>query len=125
MFSFVTMYAFTVMFGNEDNEEQQVDRCFDQKANVIIVLINLFLCKILTLAIMSPVNTMPFARRSAHLMPVAYATTVVLLTRSLFVLPIRPHSKTSASFTWTLANVEVTTPSIIQEVVQVRKCWHK
>ena len=113
------------MFGNEDNEEQQVDRCFDQKANVIIVLNYLFLCKILTLAIMSPVNTMPFARRSAHLMPVAYATTVVLLTRSLFVLPIRPHSKTSASFTWTLANVEVTTPSIILEVVQVRKCWHK
>ena len=125
MFSFVTMYAFTVMFGNEDNEEQQDDRCLHQKANVIIVLINLFLCKILTLAIISPVNTMPFARRSVHLMPVAYATTVVLLTRSLFVPPIQLHSETSASFTWTLANVEVTTPYIIQEVVQVRKCWHK
>ena len=85
----------------------------------------LFLRKILTLALMLPVNTMPFARRSVPLMPVAYATTAVLLTRSLFVLPIRPHSKTSASFTWTPAQVEVTIPSIIQEVVQVRKCWHK
>ena len=71
---------------------------------------------------MLPVNTMPFAKRSTHFMPVANVTTTVLLTRSLFVLPIRPLSKTSASFTWTLANVEVTTPYIIQEVVQVRKC---
>ena len=65
-------------------------------------------------------NTTPFAKRSAHLMPVANVMTIVLLTRSLSVLPIRPHSKTSASFTWTLANVEVTIPYIIQEVVQVR-----
>ena len=42
MFTFETMKAFTVMFGNESNEEQQDDRCLDQKANGIIVLINFF-----------------------------------------------------------------------------------
>ena len=102
-------------------------RPIDQQANLIVVLMNLcvFSSKILTLALMLPVSTMPFARRSVHLMPVAYATTTALLTRSLFVLPIRPHSKTRASFIWTSAIVEVTTPYITQEVVQVRKCWHK
>ena len=33
------------MFGNEDNEEQQDGRCLDQKANVIIVLINFFFAR--------------------------------------------------------------------------------
>ena len=78
-------------------------------------------CKISTHALTLPVTTTLSARQTTHLMSVAYAMKTVHLTRSQCVLPMRLRSKTSACFSWASANAKLTTPFIIQAVVQVRQ----
>ena len=79
-----------------------------------------FVSKILTLAQMLLVNTMPSAKLSQHLMPVVSVMTTARRTRSKSVHLTRQHSRTSAFVCWTFANAKATTRFIILAAVQVK-----